>query len=492
MCPSDNNGWAIAYIYVRSEGAWSLRERLGGPCSRGFGAAVALSGNTLLIGSPGEYYGNGLVYELTRVDGTWTGYRVLEPSALTPTRGFGNTLALDGDTALIGAPTDSDGGAEAGAVYVFRSLDGVWQQQQKLRPNDGTAGGYFGSSVAIQGGTALIGTYGTDATGLILGSAYVFTENAGIWGQQQKLTASDGALGDYFGLGVALDGDTAVIAANADDDTGLNAGSAYVFRRTGSTWSESAKLLASDGAAYDQLGGARQGVAISGGTVLVGASRHDSIRNDDGAAYLYDISPPIIRSVANGLQGNNGWYVSNVDVSWVVTDLDTAVSTSVGCDPTSVSTDTVEVTFSCSATSSGGASTASVTVKRDATAPVSLANAAPAANQYGWRNQAVTVTFSGSDALSGGVTCDPGLLLANEGAGQTATGRCYDAAGNQSALASVSGVNIDMTPPIIIRQKGSKFTCSDALSGILSCTGTTKKGKLTVVAVDRAGNRTVQ
>jgi probable HAF family extracellular repeat protein len=226
-----------------------------------------------------------------------------------------------------------------------------------------------------------------------------------------------------------------------------------------------------------------------------------------------DTTPPLIQSNVTGTLGNLGWYVSNVQVGWTVNDDDSAISSSTGCGSTSVTTDTAELTFTCSATSAGGTSTRSVTIKRDATAPSATASPGPPANQYGWRNKNVTVTFSGTDAMSGGVTCDPQVVLSGNGTGQSASGYCYDAAGQQSNLATASGINIDKTNPtatIITPTDGvtykrnqavkASYSCSDTLSGILTCTGTiangqrietskaVKNAKFTVTATDRAGN----
>lgn len=142
-----------------------------------------------------------------------------------------------------------------------------------------------------------------------------------------------------------------------------------------------------------------------------------------------DPTPPLIQSNVTGTLGNGDWYVSDVQVDWTVTDSESAISEQSGCDLAIVSADTAGTTFTCSATSDGGTATESVTVKRDATPPSATASAGPPANQQGWRKQNVTVTFSGSDAMSGGVTCDPQVVLSTEGLNQSAAGRCYDAAG---------------------------------------------------------------
>jgi len=230
-----------------------------------------------------------------------------------------------------------------------------------------------------------------------------------------------------------------------------------------------------------------------------------------------DTTPPAIQSNITGTPGNGGWYVSDVTLGWTVTDPESAISTATGCDSTSVTTDAAAMTFACSATSEGGTSVASVTIMRDVTPPSATASAAPPANAYGWRKQNVTVTFTGTDAISGGVICDPQVVLSSEGADQSASGRCYDAAGNQSELAIATGINIDKTGPTVSISSPAdgatyarnqvvlaNFTCGDALSGIASCSGTVvngqpiktskkvKNAKFTVNATDKAGNATKQ
>ncbi len=134
----------------------------------------------------------------------------------------------------------------------------MWTQQAKLTSADGAVGDRFGYSVSVSGDTAVIGAVGTDS---YQGSAYVFTRTGGEWTQQDKLTADDGVAGDWFGISVSVSGDTAIIGANGDDDW---KGSAYVFTRTGGVWNQQAKLTADDGAADDCFG---EFVSVSGDTV---------------------------------------------------------------------------------------------------------------------------------------------------------------------------------------------------------------------------------
>jgi hypothetical protein len=229
-----------------------------------------------------------------------------------------------------------------------------------------------------------------------------------------------------------------------------------------------------------------------------------------------DTTPPVITPSVSGTLGTNGWFVSNVDVGWIVSDAESAISSSSGCDSAVVTSDTAGVTFTCSATSGGGTSSLSVTVKRDATPPTATASVsgggAPSSN--GWFNKDVIVSFSGTDAMSGGVSCDGSVRLSSEGSDQSATGYCYDAAGNQSEPATAEGINIDRTPPqvaVISPANGATYArnqvvvadynCPDALSGVLSCIGTLAPGavidtskkvknrKFSVDALDLAGNK---
>jgi len=133
---------------------------------------------------------------------------------------FGYSVALDGDTAMIGAPTDYSGSPVSGSVFVFARSAGEWSEQAELLPDDGAAGDRFGHSVALDGDSAIVGAIQDDDNGENSGSAYVLIRAAGVWTEQAKLLASDGADLDRFGASVALDGDTAVVGATTNDDNG--------------------------------------------------------------------------------------------------------------------------------------------------------------------------------------------------------------------------------------------------------------------------------
>jgi len=157
-------------------------------------------------------------------------------------------------------------------------------EQQKITASDGASDDYFGYSVSISGDTAIVGAHGKDDKGSLSGGAYVFVRDGTTWSEQQKLTASDGTVNDYFSYSVSISGDTAIVGAHGDDDRGSGSGSAYVFVRHGTTWSEQQKLRASDGAGSDYFGSS---VSISGDAVIVGAYADDDNVFDSGSAYVF-------------------------------------------------------------------------------------------------------------------------------------------------------------------------------------------------------------
>jgi hypothetical protein len=204
----------------------------------------------------------------------WNQIQELLASDGTTDSRFGCSVSIDGNTTLIGAIFDDDNGDNSGSAYVFTRTGTTWTQQAKLLASDGETADMFGCSVSIDGNTALIGASGDDDNEVNSGSAYVFTRTGTTWTQQQKLLTFDGATFDDFGLSVSLDGDTALIGA-----PGYGPGSAYIFTHTGTTWTQQAKLLASDGSAS---GGFGFSVSLSGDTALIGANVHN------GSAYVFN------------------------------------------------------------------------------------------------------------------------------------------------------------------------------------------------------------
>jgi drug/metabolite transporter superfamily protein YnfA len=156
----------------------------------------------------------------------------------------------------------------------------LWTQQQKLAASDGAALDHLGESVAISGDTVIAGAANDGS-----GSAYVFVRSGGVWTEQQKLTASDGAYSDWFGASVAINGNTVIVGADGDDDLGDYSGSAYVFVRSGGVWTQQQKLTAPDGALFDHFG---KSVAMAGDVMIVGCQGGDALSPDAGSVYCYD------------------------------------------------------------------------------------------------------------------------------------------------------------------------------------------------------------
>jgi uncharacterized protein (TIGR03437 family) len=245
------------------------------------GWSVALSGDTAMLGAPydddAKGADQGAAYVFTRNGAVWTFQQKLLANDGAANQQFGFSVALDGDTALVSALFGSGAAsANQGAVYVFTRNGANWTLQQKLNANDGASGETFGGAVALDGDTALIGARVHRVGNTIgQGAAYVFARNGttqnGTWTLQQQLLASDGAELDQFGAAVALDGDTAFIGAPFADVRGkLDQGAAYVFTRSGARWTQAPKLTDSNGAAGDQFGSA---VAVGGDKALIGAPR---------------------------------------------------------------------------------------------------------------------------------------------------------------------------------------------------------------------------
>ncbi len=253
------------------------------------GQSVAISGNTAIIGAPGDdnpgFAGTaGAAYIYQRIAGVWSETQKLIPVDRGNSDWFGISVAIDGDTAVVGAHRNDNGAAETGAAYVYVRSAGSWALQQKLAASDLGVSDWFGESVSISGDTIVVGSYKDDDGGTDSGSAYVFQRTGVTWTEQQKLVASDASAGKSFGGEVAISGDTIVVTAVGDHTAATFAGAAYVYSRTGVTWTEQQKLYVSNPTAYDRLG---TSVSIDGETILVGADGYNGPVADSGAAVVY-------------------------------------------------------------------------------------------------------------------------------------------------------------------------------------------------------------
>ena len=258
-----------------------------------FGWSVAKSGDVIVVGAVFfddiDDHSNQAVYVYRTSDGgaTYDEIAKLTAAALAWDSGFGNSVAIDGDTIVVGT-------AYKATVYIFRIADGGVNEVTTLTPDVAWPENTFGRSVAIDGGTVVVGAWkdGPVSEGL----AYVFLTSDGgtTYGQVAVLTAGDAAAGDHFGFSVEIDGDTVLVAAQQMPNGGP--GAAYIFRTSdgGASYDQVAKLTASDGALDDRFSAF---LAIEGGTVVIGAPRDDDSGTNSGSAYVF--------------RTNDGWATYN-------------------------------------------------------------------------------------------------------------------------------------------------------------------------------------
>ena len=240
-----------------------------------FGSSLAVCGDTALIAACDKTIGGqiraGAVYVFTRSGTTWLQQAEITDPDPASNDLFGASIALSGDTVLIGAPGKAVGDqSQAGTVYLYTRSGVDWSAQGDLTASDGTSGDGFGSSLALDEGTALIGAPSREVSGQFLaGAVYVFTVSGTTWSQQTEIGDPAAATGDAFGTTVALSADTALIGAPTAAVAGQSrAGTVYVFDGSGSSWSQQAQLVDPDAYSNDKFGCA---VALSGNTALVGA-----------------------------------------------------------------------------------------------------------------------------------------------------------------------------------------------------------------------------
>jgi len=289
-----------AYIFTRSGTTWTQQQKIQALDKQQydeFGLSVSISGdgNTAIVGAPYEDTGGsvaGAAYIFTRSGTTWSQQQKIQSTDIQTYHVFGYSVAIsgDGNTVIVLASGVDTGASNAGAAYIFAWSGTDWSEQQKIQASDKQANDQFGISVSISddGNTAIVGVHREDTGGTDAGAAYIFTRSGTSWSEQQKIQASDKQTYDLFGYSVTIsgDGNTVIVGGLLEDTGGTDAGAAYVFTRTDSVWTQREKIQASDKQASDYFG---ESVAISGdgNTAIVGATREDTGGTDAGAAYIY-------------------------------------------------------------------------------------------------------------------------------------------------------------------------------------------------------------
>ncbi|EJK76955.1 hypothetical protein THAOC_01254 [Thalassiosira oceanica] len=286
--------YGSAHVFVGNGEEWTYQAKLlvpDGAANDFLGECVAIFEDTIVVGAQyGDDSGfhSGVAHVFVRSGETWTHEAALAPVGGGSEDYFGCSVALYGDTIVAGVPWDDDNGIASGSVHVFARSGEEWNHQAKLLAPDGAAYHSFGGSIAIYGDTIVVGAWRDDNNGDYMGQPHLFIRGGEIWTHQAKLLAPDGAEGDKFGASVAIFDDRIVVGAFGDDDNGDDSGSAYVFVRSGEEWTHQAKLLtahqakllAPDGAAYDWFG---RSTALYKDTIVVGASGDG---NNNGSGVL--------------------------------------------------------------------------------------------------------------------------------------------------------------------------------------------------------------
>ncbi len=292
-----NGSQGAAYVYTETNGVWSQTAELtasDGAASDAFGYSVALIGPTALVGAPNHNSKVGAAYVFTGGSGIWSQAAELSLSGVTGDIELGYSVALIGPNtiALVGTPFIMIGAqTEQGAVFVYTEPAGGWTSTSsyttRLTAGDGTAYDWFGTSLAGSGSNVLVGAPQHQVgSNIQQGAAYIYTDTNGSWSQTAELTASDGAASDMFGYSVALGPNALVGAVNHQVGSNGSQGAAYVYTEANNgTWSQTVELTASDGRLSDRFG---MSLAGSGSNVLVGAPQHQVGSNtNQGAAYFF-------------------------------------------------------------------------------------------------------------------------------------------------------------------------------------------------------------
>ncbi|MCV2886321.1 FG-GAP repeat protein [Aestuariibacter sp. AA17] len=282
-----------AYVYVLDKNGWQQQAKLiADPVftEDTVGGKVALHNNIAMLGvmrRDDKGQDSGAVVAFEREKGLWKQQHIFTAPDAKPGDAFGQSIALTDNFLVIGAPRNDASGNDSGAAYIYKRENGAWHYQTKITASDGAQGDLFGISVAIDDNTILVGADLHDDKAEKAGAVYVYVHDKNTWKQEAKLMASDGGNTDIFGVRVAVSGDTALISARRDDieGIGIDAGSAYIFERSGTIWTQHTKLISPDGQADDRFG---RDVALKKDTAIISAMNHDANGPDTGALYVYE------------------------------------------------------------------------------------------------------------------------------------------------------------------------------------------------------------
>ncbi len=291
----DENGHSSGsvYIYHLENGIWGSEQKItasDGAAYDFFGCSVAIYNDYMVVGSHGDDDNgkfSGLVYIYHLEDGIWGGEQKITASDGAAEDRFGDSVVIDDNYMVVGSTGDDDNGGLSGSVYIYHLEAGIWGSEQKITASDGAASDDFGYSVAIDNNYMVVGSYRDDDKGNASGSVYIYHLEAGIWGSEQKITASDGSASDSFGYSVAIDNNYMIVGSRNDDDNGFDSGSVYIYHLETGIWGSEQKITASDGALDDDFGFS---VEINNVSIVVGAKGDEK---SSGSVYVYHLENEI-------------------------------------------------------------------------------------------------------------------------------------------------------------------------------------------------------
>jgi hypothetical protein len=279
-----------AYVFSFQNGSWVESQKLvpdSSDSGNGFGNAVAMSNEYALIGfwaddDLGTNSGSAMVYRNN--NGSWEFEQKLLPDSSASSKRFGTSVAISGDYAIVGTPTEQVN-QKYGAAYIFHREASGWQLVQRLTADISTFGDDFGASVALTDGYAFVGAPNVDASGINSGVVYVFAQNDTSWSEFEVLSPADARLGYNFGQAMAFsDQSLAVAAPDAGATYNTAFGHVYLFELQGSSWEETQKLVASDAEDGDKFG---YSLSLACDHLLVGARYNEEGGFNAGAAYFF-------------------------------------------------------------------------------------------------------------------------------------------------------------------------------------------------------------
>lgn len=291
-----------AYVYLFNGSTWVEEEKLTASDANAedyFGDAVAIDGDVLIVGAPKvdvSTTDTGAAYVFRRhpVFG-WVEEKKLVASDAEYYDELGRAVEVEGGLALVGATLeDATAGYDAGSVYIYRYNGSDWPQEQKIEPGDGNWYGNFGNSIAADGNLALIGMVGDDEQGYSTGSAYVFKFDGSTWSEHAKLQPSGQAQYDYFGRSVDLSGDVAVIGAYGNDEAGTECGAMYSYVTRKGVWALDQKYASRTVAPYDYCG---YSVTVDGKRAVAGATGDDTAAYEGGSACVFSVNEFVLTAV---------------------------------------------------------------------------------------------------------------------------------------------------------------------------------------------------